>query len=99
MRRVYMVSYIRRALSPVALKVYAVAFLLYGIGRQVFVAKVLDNAPGLASPLESLNFFTHAFLGTEVLVQVLVSACAFALAWFVADIIFHREKTYLSQAI
>ncbi|HEY4504731.1 MAG TPA: hypothetical protein VJI73_03085 [Candidatus Paceibacterota bacterium] len=97
MRRVYMVSYIRRALSPVALKVYAVAFLLYGIGRQVFVAKVLDNAPGLASPLESLNFFTKAFIGTEILVQALVLACALATLWFTTDLVFRRQSALVAS--
>ena len=48
MRRVYIVSYIRRALSPMALKLYAVVFLLWGIGRQVFVAKVIENAPSFS---------------------------------------------------
>ena len=97
MRRVYMVSYIRRAISPVALKVYASAFLLYGIGQQVFVSKVLDNAPGLATPLDSLGFFTRAFMGTEALVQLLVLGCALASPWFVADLVFRRQSALVAS--
>ena len=97
MRRVYIVSYIRRALSPVALKVYATTFLLYGIGQQVFVAKVFDNAPSLFSPLESLNFFARAFMGTEALVQVLVLGCVLATAWFAADLVLRRQNALVAS--
>ena len=97
MRRVYMVSYLRRALSPVALKVYAATFLLYGIGQQVFVAKVLYNAPGLSTPLDSLNFFARAFAGTEVLVQLLVAGCVLASLWFATDLLFRRQSALVAS--
>jgi hypothetical protein len=97
MRRVYMVSYVRRALSPVALKVYASAFLLYGIGQQVFVAKVLYNSPGLGTPLDSLSFFARAFMGTEALVQLLVLGCALASLWFLTDLVFRRQNALVAS--
>ncbi|OHB17958.1 MAG: hypothetical protein A2749_03020 [Parcubacteria group bacterium RIFCSPHIGHO2_01_FULL_45_26] len=97
MRRVYIVSYIRRALSPMALKLYAVVFLLWGIGRQVFVAKVIENAPSFSSPLADLHFFTNAFLGTEFLVQILVLGCAMAVLCFATDLVFRRQSALVAS--
>lgn len=94
MRRVYMVSYLRRALSPAALKLYAAIFLLWGIGREVWVDRVFENSPGLASPINTLNFFANAFTGAEVLVQVFVVGFTLASLWFAADLIFRRSQAF-----
>lgn len=97
MRRVYVVYSLRRVLSPFAVKGYAVLFLLWSIGKQVFVAKVIENAPGLSSPLDSLGFLTRAFMGTEILVQALVLGCALAVLWFATDLIFRRQSALVAS--
>lgn len=95
MHRVYMVTYLRRALSPFALKSYAALALLWGVGRVVWVARVIENAPGLTRPFDNIHFFTSAFAHTHLIVQVLVLGVTVFCLWLMRDLTSPRRNQYL----
>lgn len=95
MRRVYIVSYMRMALSLMAVKLYAIALGLWQVGQNVFVARVLENSPGVHQPLAEFSFFAHAFTKTEIFVQILVLGLLTLAVWLVFDFV-HRFRSHQS---
>jgi hypothetical protein len=69
MRRVYRMRYLRVLLSTATASLALLALALYGIGREVWVAMVLRNAP--ADIFRVPAFFLSAFLDTRFVVQAL----------------------------
>ena len=90
MRRIYIVSYLRTILSPFAIKLYSLAIILWAIGRQVFVAKFVDNIYGLSAPIENFSFLARAFTNTELTVQALVLALFVLGLWLLRDLFTRR---------
>lgn len=78
--------YLLRAYAPITAAAALFALSLWGIGREVWVAKVFENMPSLADVPAVLSFYGGAFLGTEALVQILVAASLGALLWLAAAI-------------
>lgn len=80
MRRVYRVHALRRGTAVIgAASVFMLA--LWGVGREVWVAKVFENMPSIVDvPAVSL-FFLRAFQDTDIVVQVLVLVALAALVW------------------
>ena len=70
MRRVRAIHALRTAAMPAA-AFFVLTFALWGIGREVWVAKVFENVSSVASVPEIVAFFANAFLDTDLLVQVL----------------------------
>ena len=105
MRRVYMVTYLRRALSPFALKSYGAIFSIWAMSKFVWVARVIENAPSVSNPMGDFRFFTSAFVNTDLIVQALIlTTVAFGL-WLVKDLVSSRHlhspqfSPFLSRAI
>jgi len=69
MRRVYLISFIRRVLSPVAVKLYVTAFLFSLLLVNVSVSNVLANTRSFA-PGDLIYFYKFAFMNTEILTQI-----------------------------
>ena len=69
MRRVYAIRTLRYVFSGITASCLLLLLTLYGIGRQVWVARVFENAP--ADFGASLQFFISAFSHTDILVQAL----------------------------
>jgi hypothetical protein len=67
MRRVYRVRVLRGVFSGVTLGCVFLALALYGLGQEVWVAHVFENAP--ASLNGALYFWTYAFEHTRLTVQ------------------------------
>ncbi len=84
MRRVRVIHYSRLLLSGSALALVIAALALYGIGREVWVAKVFENVPG--DFLGAIQFFLYAFGHTEFLVQALTLVTGAAVLWVLKDI-------------
>lgn len=80
MRRVYRVYVLRRAAAVAgAGALYMIA--LWGVGREVWVAKVIENMPALTDvPAVSL-FLARAFQHTDLAVQLLVLIALGAMLW------------------
>jgi len=72
MRRVHTIRLIRPFFSLGALALFILALALWGIGREVWVARVLENAP--TSPTLLPTFYLAAFENTRLTVQVLTLA-------------------------
>ncbi len=81
MRRVYIVYALRPIVSAGALAVLVLAGALWGIGREVWVAHVLNNMPQFTHFYALSQFWVYAFLHTHMIVQVLVLMSIFAIVY------------------
>lgn len=84
MRRVYAVYAWRQIARPRTAKAFLLATCLFAFSSVVSLPNVFENMPG--DPVLALSFFTSAFLGTEVMVQVLLLGVIAVAAWFLRDI-------------
>ena len=93
MRRIYIISYLRTILAPLPLKIYASALILWSIGRQVWVSRVLENAPG-TDVSSNLSFFASAVWHAEFLVQTLVLGLLVLGLWLIKDLFSTRRLSF-----
>lgn len=70
MQRVHLIRALRFAISGGVFSMLVSLLALWGIGREVWVAHVLQNAP--TNPLTLFQFYLAAFLHTRSIVQVLI---------------------------
>lgn len=83
MRRVRRARIVRPFVSIApALMLFAAA--AYGLKREVWVARVIENMPHDA--LAAIRFFVQAFITTELVVQTLFILLALALVWAVREL-------------
>jgi len=71
MRRVRIIRASRMVLSLETGALALTMLALYGIGREVWVARVFENAPSLADFTAFSHFWVSAFLDTRLPVQLL----------------------------
>lgn len=83
MRRVYIAYYLRKAFSPLLLKVYGLAIAFGGVAAFVSISNVIANIP-LRSIEAFLYFTADAFITTGVVVQALTAGIA-VLAFLIAQ--------------
>ena len=69
MRRVRLIRILGLVISTMALAVLTLVLALWGIGKEVWVARVFQNAP--KDFVNIPNFFISAFGNTRLIVQVL----------------------------
>jgi hypothetical protein len=84
MQRVHLIRALRFAISSSAFSTLVSAFALWGIGREVWVARVLQNAP--RNPLDLPQFYLSAFLHTHFIVQVLTLLIAVSVIYLAREI-------------
>lgn len=70
MRRVRLMRLLLLVLSTVTLALLTGVAALWGIGKEVWVAKVFENGPG--GFFDHIQYFRYAFLHTRGIVQALV---------------------------
>lgn len=87
MRRVYMIWLFRKITSPFALESAAFMALTVWLLHYFSLKHVIINALSLSSPASMFNFFTSAFMSTELIVQVLSLAVLAAFAVLARDIV------------
>ncbi len=85
MQRVHLIHALRFAISSSVFSTLISLLALWGIGRQVWVAHVLQNAP--ANPLDLLRFYLVAFVHTSLVVQVLVVLVTVSFLYLAREII------------
>ncbi len=73
MRRVRRISILRIIISGSVFFIALALLALYGIGREVWVAKVFSNGP--QDPLGHALYLIYAFEHTRFVVQALVVVC------------------------
>ncbi len=81
MLRVRTVHVTRRIFSNTTLSAVVFVLALWGIGREVWVARVFQNAPSLTNIDAAAHFFLYAFLDTRLIVQALSIVALGALVW------------------
>lgn len=84
MRRVHLIHALRFVVSSGMLSVLVSVVALWGIGREVWVAQVLQNAP--RNFMDIPNFYLAAFQHTRLIVQALVLVSIFALIYLAREI-------------
>jgi len=85
MRRVHLIRILRLIISTVVLAVLTAVAALWGIGREVWVARVFENAPSDVNGL--LQFYTVAFAHTHIIVQALTLLTLASLIFLAREII------------
>ena len=85
MQRVHLIRALRFVISSGALSVLVSVLALYGIGREVWVGRVLQNAP--ANILDVPRFYFAAFEHTRLIVQALVLLMLGALLFAAREIV------------
>lgn len=85
MRRIERIRLVKLVAAPLgALAVLVIA--LWGIGREVWVAKVVENMPSLLDVPGMLSFASAAFLHTDLMVQMLAVLLVAATLWLASEV-------------
>ncbi len=84
MQRVHLIRALRFAISSGTLSTVVSLLALWGIGREVWVARVLQNAP--VSIFDFPRFYMAAFMHTHLIVQILILVVLFALLFVAREI-------------
>ncbi len=85
LRRARFIRTVRPFVSGTALASVLTLGSLYALGREVWVARVLENMPSPANLTALLRFFEAAFLNTSFGVQVLSVLLVFGMMWVARD--------------
>jgi len=85
MQRVHLIRALRFAVSSSMLSFSVSGLALWGIGREVWVARVLQNAP--TDLLDLPRFYLAAFGHTHLLVQILILLMLVALVYLAREIV------------
>lgn len=90
MRRILLIRILRLVISTAVLATLTAFAALWGIGKEVWVARIFENAPPNIGDLP--NFYLAAFMHTHIVVQVLTLLTFVSLvylAWEVVRLIVH----------
>lgn len=84
LRQIYRVWLLRKLLPVLVIEIALFSFVLYQLGRIVFVQRVLENAFVIlfSHPSGIFSFITATFLGTTFFVKVLSIGLVVLLAFF-----------------
>ena len=91
MRRVYIIWGVRQLASPLFLKIAVLTVFLWQVKEAVFVRQVFANMANYEMT-ELFNFWSAAFLHTDIVVQVATLGIGILLSLLARDIIVTREK-------
>lgn len=94
MQRVHLIRALRFAISGGTLSTLISVLALWGIGREVWIAHVLQNAP--TNFLDLPRFYFAAFVHTRLAVQALILLVLVALLFVAREI--SRAVAFMSAA-
>ena len=86
MRRVRTIHALRPFFSTATLASLLFLLAVWGIGREVWVAHVLQNMPSMQNVTSVARFFASAFMSTRFIVQVLAVVAVAAFVWAAREI-------------
>lgn len=86
MRRVRLIRILTLIISTVTLVAITAVVALWGIGREVWVARVFENMPSVANENAFFTFWLTAFTHTRLIVQVLTVLTGVSLLFLVREI-------------
>lgn len=99
MRRVYVLWFLRKLTSPAVLKVVVLVALIWRSSRYVSYKDVVLNSPSIAEVGASVNFFTSAFINTELYMQLLLIGVVLVATWSVYDLAHKMFSSHHHHAI
>jgi len=85
MRRVYTIRALRLVMNSVTASAAVAVLALWGIGREVWVARVFENMPQSGGTIATSRFYVAAFTNTELVVQILVLSAVAALVYMARE--------------
>lgn len=94
MQRVYLIRALRFAISSGAFSMLVTVFAIWGIGREVWIAHVLQNAPKDFFDLP--RFYFAAFLHTRLIVKGLIVLTVLALFYVIREV--NRARAFMRAA-
>lgn len=97
--RVRTIHALRPFISQGTLSLAVFAGALWGIGREVWVAKIVSNMPSLTDIAGLSNFFLNAFLTTSFSVQMLSVLVIVAVAYSAREMAKFIETPSVKRAV
>ncbi len=85
MRRVRLIRILALVISTTMLAVLTTVAALWGIGREVWVARVFENMPAASNAGGLIGFWVAAFLHTQLLIQILAVLTLVSLLFLVRE--------------
>jgi hypothetical protein len=85
MRRVHLIRVLQLVISTVVFASLAFVAALWGIGREVWVARVFENGP--QDFLGHASYLLYAFMHTRFIVQALAVLTLISLGFLVREIV------------
>ncbi|HUY05287.1 MAG TPA: hypothetical protein VMV62_01045 [Candidatus Paceibacterota bacterium] len=85
MRRVHLIRILQLVISTVVFATLASIAALWGIGREVWVARVFENAPPNLDDLP--RFYLAAFTHTRLIVQALIVLTSLSLLFLAREVV------------
>ncbi len=82
-RRIHVLGYVFNGFTASCL---LLLLALWGVGREVWVARVFENMPRSGDPAAVLHFYLSAFLNTRFIVQALSLAVLAATIWLAREL-------------
>ncbi len=94
MRRIYVVSLLRRVLHPVFLKALVVLAFIFRSTSYVSYRDVFANAPSLLDIENNLRFFAGAFAHTSTATLYLYLGIIFMTLWITFDMVRSKRSFF-----
>ena len=85
MRRVHLIRILQLVISTLVFAVLTAIAALWGIGREVWVARIFENAP--TDPVKLFAFWFSAFTHTRFIVQALIVLTLVSLAFLIREVV------------
>ena len=98
MGRVRVVHALQLLLSTTVFSVAVFLVALWGIGREVWVNRVLQNMPSITNVSAVAHFYLAAFMDTRVIVQILAIVTVAAFAWFLYNALSMLQQASFGSA-
>ncbi|MCX6790338.1 MAG: hypothetical protein NTV60_02290 [Candidatus Kaiserbacteria bacterium] len=96
MQRVRLIRILRLVISTAVLAVLSFVAALWGIGREVWVARVFENAPQGMGNL--FHFYLAAFLHTHFIVQILTVLTLSSLLYLIVEVARFLSDFFVSSS-
>jgi hypothetical protein len=86
MRRVHLICALRVVISGGVFALLLAVLMLWGVGREVWVARVFENVPHTGDFSSLISFWLSAFTHTRLVVQALILLTIASFLYFVREL-------------
>ena len=92
MRRVFALYLLKKAVNPMALQTYLLAFLTWQLFLYVSMPHVIANAPNILHGRAFMEFYFQSFLRTQFIVQVLAVGILSLVIWIARQVFYSLKR-------